>query len=138
MSSIVGVFLILAFTSHVSYLTFVSFDYGYNMAANASIGEARPLISSSLCFWAALLNASFLSPRPREPAVVALLVLAEPGDLAVLVEMWPGGAAASRSGLAGAARLSPDALDPGRPRGVAPQHRTGPFPFLQVCLSSWN
>ncbi|CAG12654.1 unnamed protein product, partial [Tetraodon nigroviridis] len=37
-SSIVGVFLILAFTSHVSYLTFVSFDYGYNMAANTSIG----------------------------------------------------------------------------------------------------
>lgn len=42
MSSIVGVFLILAFTSHVSYLTFVSFDYGYNMAANTSIGEAQP------------------------------------------------------------------------------------------------
>lgn len=34
----VGVLLILAFTSHVSYLTFVSFDYGYNMAANATIG----------------------------------------------------------------------------------------------------
>lgn len=40
-SSIVGAFLILAFTSHVSYLTFVSFDYGYNMAANTSIGEAH-------------------------------------------------------------------------------------------------
>ncbi|XP_029102895.1 post-GPI attachment to proteins factor 3 isoform X2 [Scleropages formosus] len=37
-SSVVGVLLILLFTSHVSYLTFVSFDYGYNMAANASIG----------------------------------------------------------------------------------------------------
>uniref|UniRef100_A0AAZ3PPM3 Post-GPI attachment to proteins factor 3 n=1 Tax=Oncorhynchus tshawytscha TaxID=74940 RepID=A0AAZ3PPM3_ONCTS len=37
-SSMVGVLLILAFTSHVSYLTFVSFDYGYNMAANATIG----------------------------------------------------------------------------------------------------
>ncbi|XP_023655831.2 post-GPI attachment to proteins factor 3 isoform X1 [Paramormyrops kingsleyae] len=37
-SSIVGVLLILVFTSHVSYLTFVSFDYGYNMAANATIG----------------------------------------------------------------------------------------------------
>lgn len=34
----VGVLLILAFTSHVSYLTFVSFDYGYNMAANTTIG----------------------------------------------------------------------------------------------------
>lgn len=39
-SSMVGVLLILAFTSHVSYLTFVSFDYGYNMAANTSIGTA--------------------------------------------------------------------------------------------------
>ncbi len=37
-SSMVGALLILAFTSHVSYLTFVSFDYGYNMAANATIG----------------------------------------------------------------------------------------------------
>ncbi|XP_016115340.1 post-GPI attachment to proteins factor 3-like, partial [Sinocyclocheilus grahami] len=37
-SSMVGVLLILAFTSHVSFLTFVSFDYGYNMAANATIG----------------------------------------------------------------------------------------------------
>lgn len=37
----VGVLLILAFTSHVSYLTFVSFDYGYNMAANATIGTAN-------------------------------------------------------------------------------------------------
>lgn len=37
----VGVLLILAFTSHVSYLTFVSFDYGYNMAANATIGTVN-------------------------------------------------------------------------------------------------
>ncbi|MCJ8738156.1 hypothetical protein PDJAM_G00032410 [Pangasius djambal] len=42
-SSIVGVLLILAFTSHVSYLTFVSFDYGYNMAANATIGMVNLL-----------------------------------------------------------------------------------------------
>lgn len=47
MSSIVGVTLILAFTSHVSYLTFVNFDYGYNMAANSSIGEA-PILTSFL------------------------------------------------------------------------------------------
>ncbi|KAF3853575.1 hypothetical protein F7725_014263, partial [Dissostichus mawsoni] len=38
-----GVLLILAFTSHVSYLTFVSFDYGYNMAANTSIGMVNLL-----------------------------------------------------------------------------------------------
>lgn len=40
-SSMVGVLLILAFTSHVSYLTFVSFDYGYNMTANATIGISQ-------------------------------------------------------------------------------------------------
>lgn len=77
-------------------------------------------------------------PRPGEPAVVAVLVLAEPGDLAILVEMWPGGAAASWSGLARAARLPPSAVDPRRSCRVAPQHHTGPFPFLQVCLSLWN
>uniref|UniRef100_G3NVY0 Post-GPI attachment to proteins factor 3 n=1 Tax=Gasterosteus aculeatus aculeatus TaxID=481459 RepID=G3NVY0_GASAC len=42
-SSMVGVLLILAFTSHVSFLTFVSFDYGYNMAANATIGMVNLL-----------------------------------------------------------------------------------------------
>ena len=40
-SSMVGVLLILAFTSHVSYLTFVSFDYGYNMAANVTTGKTH-------------------------------------------------------------------------------------------------
>ncbi|KAA0725529.1 Post-GPI attachment to proteins factor 3 PER1-like domain-containing protein 1 [Triplophysa tibetana] len=47
-SSMVGVLLILAFTSHVSYLTFVRFDYGYNMAANASI-ELLTHPTSPLC-----------------------------------------------------------------------------------------
>uniref|UniRef100_A0A3Q2QHB1 Post-GPI attachment to proteins factor 3 n=1 Tax=Fundulus heteroclitus TaxID=8078 RepID=A0A3Q2QHB1_FUNHE len=42
-SSMVGVLLILTFTSHVSYLTFVSFDYGYNMAANVTIGMVNLL-----------------------------------------------------------------------------------------------
>ncbi|KAM8837879.1 post-GPI attachment to proteins factor 3 isoform 3-T3 [Spinachia spinachia] len=42
-SSMVGVLLILAFTAHVSFLTFVSFDYGYNMAANATIGMVNLL-----------------------------------------------------------------------------------------------
>lgn len=42
-SSMVGALLILVFTSHVSYLTFVSFDYGYNMAANATIGMVNLL-----------------------------------------------------------------------------------------------
>lgn len=68
-SSIVGVFLILAFTSHVSYLTFVSFDYGYNMAANTSIGEAY--FWFLLCFDAlgCVLNVFFVSP----PGLVNLL-----------------------------------------------------------------
>ncbi|KAI4807759.1 hypothetical protein KUCAC02_027545 [Chaenocephalus aceratus] len=81
-SSMVGVLLILAFTSHVSYLTFVSFDYGYNMAANTSIGIVN------LLWW-------------------LCLVLAEPADAALLVEVRPGGGAAPRPGSAGAARLPP-------------------------------
>ena len=44
--------------------------------------------------------------------MVVVLVLAEQADLAVLVEMWSGGAPASWSGLAGAAGLPPDVLDP--------------------------
>lgn len=55
MSSIVGVVLILAFTSHVSYLTFISFDYGYNMAANATIGETHHLLSDCRCVWKTVL-----------------------------------------------------------------------------------
>lgn len=82
-----------------------------------------------------MLNSWFVFPRPGEPAVVAVLVLAEPGYPAVLVEVWPGGATASWSGFAGAAGLSPDALDPRCSCSVAPQHHTSPFPFLQVCLS---
>uniref|UniRef100_A0A672P7V1 Post-GPI attachment to proteins factor 3 n=1 Tax=Sinocyclocheilus grahami TaxID=75366 RepID=A0A672P7V1_SINGR len=55
-SSMVGVLLILAFTSHVSYLTFVSFDYGYNMAANAMNGLyllniCNTCIYLNKCFW---------------------------------------------------------------------------------------
>ncbi|XP_049614466.1 post-GPI attachment to proteins factor 3 [Syngnathus scovelli] len=42
-SSIMGVVLILAFTSHISYLTFVRFDYGYNMAANTFFGMVNLL-----------------------------------------------------------------------------------------------
>ncbi|XP_039599362.1 post-GPI attachment to proteins factor 3 [Polypterus senegalus] len=38
LSSFFGLLLILLFASHVSYLTFVSFDYGYNMFANSAIG----------------------------------------------------------------------------------------------------
>uniref|UniRef100_H3B6X7 Post-GPI attachment to proteins factor 3 n=1 Tax=Latimeria chalumnae TaxID=7897 RepID=H3B6X7_LATCH len=37
-ASLFGIFLIIVFASHISYLTFVRFDYGYNMAANVAIG----------------------------------------------------------------------------------------------------
>lgn len=60
-------------------------------------------------------------------------MLAEPTDLAILSEVQPGGAAASRSGPAGAAGLPPNALDPRCPCCVASQHHTGALPFLQVC-----
>ena len=32
--------LLLMLTAHVSYLSLVHFDYGYNLAANVAIGEA--------------------------------------------------------------------------------------------------
>ena len=32
--------LLLMLTAHVSYLSLIRFDYGYNMAANVAIGEA--------------------------------------------------------------------------------------------------
>lgn len=32
--------LLLLLTAHVSYLSLVRFDYGYNLAANVAIGEA--------------------------------------------------------------------------------------------------
>ncbi|KAM9657446.1 post-GPI attachment to proteins factor 3 isoform 3-T4 [Morphnus guianensis] len=38
--SIFRAFLLLFLACHISYLTLVRFDYGYNMAANAAIGEA--------------------------------------------------------------------------------------------------
>lgn len=37
--SILRAFLLLILAAHISYLTLVRFDYGYNMAANAAIGE---------------------------------------------------------------------------------------------------
>lgn len=38
--SIFRAFLLLFLACHISYLTLVRFDYGYNMAANVAIGEA--------------------------------------------------------------------------------------------------
>jgi hypothetical protein len=32
--------LLLLLTAHISYLSLIHFDYGYNLAANVGIGEA--------------------------------------------------------------------------------------------------
>ncbi|XP_048416798.1 post-GPI attachment to proteins factor 3 isoform X1 [Stegostoma tigrinum] len=50
-ASIFGVLLIGLFTCHIWYLTFVHFDYGYNMAANVLIGMINLLWWLSWCFW---------------------------------------------------------------------------------------
>ncbi|MBN3271574.1 PGAP3 factor, partial [Polyodon spathula] len=50
LSSCFGVLLILMFASHVSYLTFVNFDYGYNMAANTAIGIINLLWWLAWCY----------------------------------------------------------------------------------------
>lgn len=60
-------------------------------------------------------------------------MLAEPADASVLVEMWLSGAAASRSGSAGAAGLPSAALDLRCSRRLAPQHHPSALSFLQVC-----
>ena len=40
MASAFRALLLLLLTAHVSYLSLIHFDYGYNMAANVAIGEA--------------------------------------------------------------------------------------------------
>lgn len=52
--------------------------------------------------------------------MVAVLVLAEPADAPVLVEVWPGGAAAARPDPPGADGLPPAALGLRRSRRLAP------------------
>lgn len=76
----------------------------------------------------------FLRPglRHGEPAMVARLVLAEPQDVAVLVEVRRGGGAAARPGAARAARLPTAPLGAGRSRRLAPGHCPCPLPVLQV------
>lgn len=39
MASAFGAMLLLLLTGHISYLSLVRFDYGYNMTANVAIGE---------------------------------------------------------------------------------------------------
>lgn len=74
------------------------------------------------------------SHRHSEPAVVAVLVLAEPADTPLLVEVWRGGGAAPWPGPAGAARLPATVLGPGCPCSLAPQHCACAFPLLQARI----
>lgn len=39
-ASAFGSLLLLLLSAHISYLSLVRFDYGYNMMANVAIGEA--------------------------------------------------------------------------------------------------
>lgn len=39
MASAFGTLLLLLLTGHISYLSLVHFDYGYNMMANVAIGK---------------------------------------------------------------------------------------------------
>ncbi|CAB90152.1 GPI-phospholipase A2 activity regulator Pga3 [Schizosaccharomyces pombe] len=41
---IIGVIFIAAFIAHVSYLSFYSFDYGYNMKANVAVGLVQNIL----------------------------------------------------------------------------------------------
>uniref|UniRef100_A0A8C4JPN3 Post-GPI attachment to proteins factor 3 n=1 Tax=Dromaius novaehollandiae TaxID=8790 RepID=A0A8C4JPN3_DRONO len=67
-------FLLLFLTCHVSYLTLVRFDYGYNMAANVAIGEAvtraRPPAGGGRRWWpwgGGPCRAEGVLPSPRCP-----------------------------------------------------------------------
>ncbi|XP_078080398.1 GPI-specific phospholipase A2-like PGAP3 isoform X1 [Mustelus asterias] len=50
-SSLFGALLIILFAGHVWYLTYVRFDYGYNMTANILIGLINLLWWLSWCLW---------------------------------------------------------------------------------------
>lgn len=78
---------------------------------------------------------AFCHFRHYKPVVVAVLVLAEPANLAVLVEVWYGGAFTARSRPAGAAGFPSTPLGSGRSCCLASQHRTCPFSLLQVQLA---
>lgn len=96
MSSMVGVLLILAFTSHVSYLTFVSFDYGYNMAANATIGTTNAPINlfSIESFMKRLLlstqESGFLRSVVDNPAFQSILLGINAIDQHKVTHSWEG------------------------------------------------
>lgn len=47
-ASAFGALLLLLLSAHISYLSLVRFDYGYNMMANVAIGEAP----CRACGWA--------------------------------------------------------------------------------------
>lgn len=68
--------------------------------------------------------------------MVAVLVLAEPQDFAVLVEVWDGGAVTAWPCPAGAAGFPSTLLGSRRSCRLAPQHRARPLPLLQVHMHS--
>lgn len=72
--------------------------------------------------------------RHNKPAVVAVLVLAEPEDLAILVEVWDGGALTAWSCSAGAAGFPSTLLGSRCSCCLASQHCARPLPLLQVLL----
>lgn len=76
-----------------------------------------------------------LAPRPGEPGLVAGLVPMEPPAPASHAQVCGGGAAAAGAVLAGAARLPPHLLGPGRPRHLAHQHDPSPHPLFQVSAT---
>uniref|UniRef100_A0A4W3HPL5 Post-GPI attachment to proteins factor 3 n=1 Tax=Callorhinchus milii TaxID=7868 RepID=A0A4W3HPL5_CALMI len=50
-ASLFGALLVFLFAGHVWYLTYVRFDYGYNMAANTLIGVVNLLWWLGWCLW---------------------------------------------------------------------------------------
>ncbi|XP_074418363.1 post-GPI attachment to proteins factor 3 isoform X2 [Larus michahellis] len=144
----VRAFLLLFLACHISYLTLVRFDYGYNMAANAAIGEAgtwggggrgwrrvegggRALRVGAPPLPLPPLPPFPCLPRAPQPGVVAAVVPAEPPAPAPRLEVRGRGAAAAGAGAAGAPRLPPPLLGAGRPRALAHRHHPPQRPLLQ-------
>ncbi len=76
--------------------------------------------------------------RHYKPVVVVVLVLAEPQDFAVLVEVWDGGALTAWPCPAGAAGFPSSLLGSRRSCRLAPQHRARPLPLLQVHMHRYH
>ncbi|XP_053425478.1 post-GPI attachment to proteins factor 3 isoform X2 [Nycticebus coucang] len=69
LASAFRVFLLLLLTAHISYLSLIHFDYGYNLAANVAIGLVNMMWWLAWCLW----NRRRL-PHVRKCMVVVLLL----------------------------------------------------------------